>query len=79
MLLFQAILIKKLKIRFKIYKFLIQNYKAIKNLRLSKTNQKNLKIRKNQLSSNLDSIILGKSLRNNKLLNKFLKVINLIF
>ena len=79
MLLFQAILIKKLKIRFKIYKFLIQNYKAIKNLRLSKANQKNLKIIKNQLSSNLDSIILGKSLRNNKLLNKFLKVINLIF
>ena len=78
MLLFHAFLLKKLKLRFKIYKFFIQNYKEIKNLRLSKTNQKNLKIRKKQLSSNLDLIILGKSLRNDTLLIFFLKVINLI-
>ena len=79
MLLVQAILTKQLKIRFKIYKFLIQNYQNIKYLRINKSNSKTKKIRKYQLSSKLDSIVLGKSLFNNKLLKKILKIVNFIF
>lgn len=77
-LLFQAFLEKKLKIRFRIYKFLIQNYKQIKDLRSNKINNSSRKIKKIQLASNLDSIILGK-FTSNKILRFFLKIINLIF
>ncbi len=78
-LLFQAFLIKKLKIRFKIYKFFIQNNKLIHDLRFKSNNCSSPKIRKQQLSSNLD-IVLFKELRGNiKLFKILIRILNLIF
>lgn len=78
MLLFHAILMKKMKIRLRIYKFLIQNFSSIKKLRLNEFNLKTQKINKNQLSFNLDPIILGTVIYKNKILRQLLKIFNLI-
>lgn len=77
MILFQAILIKKLKIKIKIYKFLIQNFKLIKYLRTNSYNQKSEKLNKNQYDKNLNPIILG-NFGKSKILRILLKSINLI-
>ncbi|MHA1440147.1 MAG: glycosyltransferase family 2 protein, partial [Promethearchaeota archaeon] len=78
MLLFQALLTKKLKQRFRIYKFLIQNLKQIYLLRTNKINNRSPKIKKNQLASNLDPILLGKFPSRIKILKALLEIINLI-
>ncbi|MFX1391998.1 MAG: glycosyltransferase family 2 protein [Promethearchaeota archaeon] len=77
-LLFQAILTKKLKLRIKIYKFLIQNYKQIKQLRFSKFNKSVPRLKKRDLDRNLEPIIMGRILGNVKILRLFLKIVNLI-
>ena len=76
-LIFHTILIKKIKIRLKIYKYLIQNYKIIKKIRFNRFNCINRKVKRFELNSNLDSIIFGRSLSNNNFLNFLLKVLNL--
>ncbi|MFX1259520.1 MAG: glycosyltransferase family 2 protein, partial [Promethearchaeota archaeon] len=78
MLLFQAILGRFLKFRFKVYKFLIQNRRQIRDLRLKKSNNKTMKLKKNYLDRHLDSIVLGKTLGDVKILKFFLKLFNLI-
>ena len=78
MLIFQAFIYKKLKIRFKIYKFLIQNYKKLMYKRNNPLNKQNKKIKKTELSSKLDPIVLG-DYSTNKILKLLLKVINIFF
>ncbi len=78
-LILHSILIKKFKVRLKIYSFLIHNYTNLKSIRSDKLNCKIQKVRKNELSSKLDSNILGKTLANKKYLTFLLKIINIIF
>ncbi|MFX1443904.1 MAG: glycosyltransferase family 2 protein [Promethearchaeota archaeon] len=78
-LIFQAVITRKIKLRLKIYKFLILNNKLIRYLRYNKNNNKYDKIEMNFLESNLDSIILGKILSKVKILRIFLKILNSIF
>ena len=78
MLLFQAILEGYLKLRFKVYRFLIHNRKQIRYLRLKKNNNKTMKMKKNYLDRHLDSIVMGRILSNVKILKFFLKILNLI-
>jgi hypothetical protein len=78
MLLFQAILTKKLKLRLKIYIFLIRNNKTLRYLRTNKINNKTKKLNKQALDRNLDPIIMGRILSNVKILRIFMKLINLI-
>lgn len=78
MLLFQAVLTRNIKIRLKIYKFLIQNYVKIKHLRNNKVNNKNQRLKRDHLNNHLDPIILGRMLSKVKILRYFLKLINLI-
>jgi len=78
MLLFQAVLTRKIRLRLKIYKFLIQNFKQIRYLRLNKFNSKFRKINKNDLNTHIDPIILGRILSRVQILRFFLKIINLI-
>ncbi|MGQ4876785.1 MAG: glycosyltransferase family 2 protein [Promethearchaeia archaeon] len=77
-LLFQAFLLRKLKTRFKVYKFLIQNFKFIKDDKY-KTYDLKLKISPNLLSRHFDPIILGPRIMNIRIFRFFLKVLNLIF
>ncbi|MBN1800205.1 MAG: glycosyltransferase family 2 protein, partial [Candidatus Lokiarchaeota archaeon] len=76
-LLLQAVIIKKIKTRIKVYKFLIQNYKTIKNIRNLKGNSRVPKVKQYQLSRNLDTILLGEVGKNNKILKFFLKFLNI--
>jgi len=76
LLLFHSILIKKIKIRLLIYKYLIQNYKIIKKIRFNSFNCINRKVKRFELNSNLDSSIFGRSLSNNNILNFLLKLLN---
>ena len=78
MLLFQAILTRKVKLRLKIYRFLIQNYVLIKRLRYNKFNCESKRFKKRDLDQHLDPIILGRILSNVKILRYFLRIINLI-
>ncbi len=78
-LLFQAFITSKLKLRLNIYKFLILNIKNIRYLRFKEDNTITNKIEKNFLDRNLDSIILGRILSKVKILRIFLKILNLIF
>lgn len=78
MLLFQAILTGKIKLRLKIYRFLIQNYLLIKRLRYNKFNCESKRFKKRDLDQHLDPIILGRILSNVKILRYFLRIINLI-
>jgi len=78
MLFFQALLEGYLKLRFKVYKFLIHNRKQIKYLKRKNDNNKMLKLKKQHLDRNLDSIVLGRMLNNVKILRFFLKIFNLI-
>ena len=78
MLLIQAFLIKKIKTRFKVYKFLIQHRKELSSLRYKATNINNQKLNINHLSRNLDPIILGPNLSNTRILIYFLKILNFI-
>lgn len=77
-LIFHSILIKKLKVRLKIYSFLIHNYTYLKSINSNKLNCRIQKVRKNELSSKLDSNILGKTLGTKKYLIFLLKIVNLI-
>ncbi|MHA1285321.1 MAG: glycosyltransferase family 2 protein [Promethearchaeota archaeon] len=77
-LLFQAFLLKKLKIRFKIYKFLIQNFKFMKNDKYKRYDLK-FKITIDRLSCHFDPIILGPRIMDLKTFRFFLKILNLIF
>lgn len=79
MLIFQALLSNKIITRFRIYKFLIQNYRKIKYLRTNKINCKNKKIQKIDLDRHLDPILLGRLLSNVKLMRYLLIIMNLIF
>jgi len=78
MLLFQAILTRKIKLRLKIYRFLIQNYVLIKRLRYNKFNCESKRCKRRDLDRHLDPIILGRVLSNVKILRYFLRIINLI-
>lgn len=78
MLFFQAILTKKIKLRLRIYKFLIQNYVLIKRLRFNKFNCQSKRLKRLDLDRDLDPIILGRLLSNVKILRYFLKIINLV-
>lgn len=78
MLLFQAIITRKIKLRLRLYKFFVLHYRDIKNLKYNKFNFKNNKIKRSYLDKNLDSIILGRILSRVKILRAFLKIINLI-
>ncbi|MFX1502159.1 MAG: glycosyltransferase family 2 protein [Promethearchaeota archaeon] len=78
MLLFQAILEGYLKLRFKVYKFLIHYRKQIKVLRHTKQNNASIKLKKYYLDRHLDSIVMGKILSNVRILKFFLKLFNLI-
>ena len=78
-LLFQALINKMLKIRFKIYKFLIQNYKQFKYIKFKSKNCEDLKLKIYNLEKKLDPIVLGRLLSHVKILSLFLKIINIIF
>ena len=78
MLLFQAILEGYLKLRFRVYKFLIHNRKQIKYLRMKKINNETMKLKKNYFDRHLDSIVMGRLLSEVKILKFFLRVLNLI-
>jgi len=78
MLIFQAIITRKLRIRLRIYKFLMQNIVNIKHLRSTKANRRNQMIKKKNLDSHLDPIVLGKFPSHVKIFKYFLKIINLI-
>ncbi|MHA1294909.1 MAG: glycosyltransferase family 2 protein [Promethearchaeota archaeon] len=79
MLLFQSILTKKFKVRLRIYKFLIQNNKQLRDIRKHARNSRTLKIKKEELSSNFDDLLLGRFPSQVKVLKYFLKLINFIF
>ena len=79
LLIFHSILIKKLKVRLKIYSFLIRNYTNLKSIKTNKLNCRIQKVRKYELSSKLDSNILGKNLANKKVILFLIKIINIIF
>ena len=78
LLVFQAILTKKLILRLKIYKFLLKNYRTIKNLRINQINKKTDKLHIKNLNRHLDPIVLGKTLSRVKIIRIFLRIINLI-
>ncbi len=78
LLLFQALTYRMLKLRIRVYKFLIQNRKQIRSLRFNENNNKTLKLKKNHLDYNLDSILLGRIMSRVKILKFFLKILNLI-
>jgi len=77
-LLFQAIITGRLKLRLKVYMFLIKNYTLIKYLRSNKFNNKTKKINRNGLDNHLDPIIMGRILSRVKILRILLKIFNLI-
>ena len=79
MLLFQAILEKRLFLRFKVYKFLIQNHANIKALRSNKNNSNYQKLKKKYFNHNFESIVLGKFPSQIRILKYLLKIANLIF
>ena len=79
MLLSQAILENRLILRFKIYKFFIQNFRQIRTLRLNKINSKMKKLKRNYLNLHFDPIILGRVLIKVKIVRSLLKIVNLIF
>ncbi|MFX0186797.1 MAG: glycosyltransferase family 2 protein [Candidatus Hodarchaeota archaeon] len=78
MLITHALSNKILKLRLKVYKFLIQNFRQIKYLRNNKNNSKEKKLQKQHLDIYLDSIILGRLLSHASILKLFLKIMNLI-
>jgi GT2 family glycosyltransferase len=78
MLIIQSFVINKLKVRFKIYKFFIQNYKIIKEFRNNETNCKYPKLKKHELSHNLDPILMGEIGERNKILKLMLRILNLV-
>ncbi|MFX1384046.1 MAG: glycosyltransferase family 2 protein [Promethearchaeota archaeon] len=78
MLFIQAILKGYLKLRFRVYKFLIQKRKRIKSLRYNQDNKKTIKMKKNYLDRHLDPIVLGQILIEVKILRFFIKLFNLI-
>jgi GT2 family glycosyltransferase len=78
LLLSQAIVLKSIRLRLMIYKFFIQNYNQIKNLKFNEFNSKSKKLWKGNFNQHLDPIILGPILRHVRILRYFLKIINLI-
>ncbi len=76
MLFLQALLIKKVKVRLRVYKFFIQNRTTIKQIRNHEKNKQPPKIQKHYLSRNLDPILMGEIGKNNKVLGFLLKLIN---
>ena len=78
MLIFQALLTKRLRIRFKMYRFFIKNLKQIKYLRFNEKNCRDKKFKKQYFNIHLDHIVLGRILSQVKILKIFLKLINLI-
>ena len=78
LLLFQALTYRMLKLRIKVYKFLIQNRKQIKSLRFNENNNKTIKLKKIHLDHHLDSILLGRIMSRVKILKLFLKILNLV-
>ena len=78
MLFFQAIFKGYIKLRFRVYKFLIHNRRNIKNLKQKKRNKSTPKMKKNYLDRHLDSIVMGQILSEVKILKFFLRIFNLI-
>ena len=75
MLIFQAISIRVLKLRFKIYKFLLQNYHTIRHLRFNEYNNRDKKLGKQFFDDHLDIMVLGRVLSKVKILRFFFKPI----
>jgi len=77
-LIFQAILTKMLKIRLKVYKFLIENFRQIKYLKFNERNCRDKKLKKQFFDTHLDNILLGRILSKVRIFKLFLKILNLI-
>ncbi len=75
MLIFQAFLENKLKLKLKVYKFLIQNHRYLNYVRDQASTILLEEIKKERFSQKLDTIILGKYHRN-KFLTFLLKIFN---
>ncbi len=78
LLILQSFFIGKFKVRLIIYKFLIKNRHFIKKIRDNKSNLETLKIKKDQLDSGLDPIVLGRILSKVKIFGYFIKTLNYI-